>query len=197
MATAPKLKDVLQVKGGDLDGIRQALLVLANQEVLVGFPEDTTVREDMGIDGMTNAAIAYIHDNGAPEQNLPARPFMIPGIDAARDKLAEALGAGAKRVLRDKNAVAAIQTLHRVGIIAMTSIKKTINSGVPPPLAEMTLRERIRKGSKTGQKSAKKELESRAQGNAPSTEFAKPLVDSGALRNATNYVIRPRSARKP
>ena len=58
--------------------------------VLAGFPQDKDEpREDA--DGnpspITNAGIAYSMDKGMPEQNVPARPFMIPGIESVQDKI--------------------------------------------------------------------------------------------------------------
>lgn len=196
MAVLPNLKDVLKVKGGDLTQIKLALRHLAEKEVLVGFPEDTTKRDDMDITGMTNAALGYIHNTGMPEENIPQREFMESGIKDGKAKITEQLSGVAKRILRDRSLDVAVQGLHRVGVTAMLALKKKINEGVPPPLADRTLQERIRKGAKSGQKSAKKELERRAQGLAPSTEFAKPLIDSGALRNSISYVIRNRKDRK-
>lgn len=195
MAVLPNLKSIIKVKGIDLREIRKGMAALAASEILVGFPEDTTVREDMGIDGITNAALGYIHDNGQPERNIPARPFMVPGITEAQDKIADQLGALAKRIVRTKQSLIVEPGMHRVGITAMVALKKKINEGIPPPLAEATLRNRMRRGKNVG-KSAKFELERRAQGEAPSTEFAKPLIDTGALRNSINYVIRKRKDRK-
>jgi hypothetical protein len=82
--------------------------------------------------------------------------------------------------------------LHKVGLRVATSIKKKINEGVPPPLSEYTLRERARRG----RKGAKQELANRASGMAPSTQLAKPLIDTGELRNSITYVIRSRKDRK-
>ena len=183
-------KTGIKVRRESVESIHESLKALAAQEVLVGFPEDTTERKDG--DALTNAELAYIHDNGAPEANIPARPFMIPAITENSDKIATALGNAAKAILRDKGPLSVQQGLTRAGIVAVTAIKRKINEGIPPPLSDYTLRQRARKG----RKGAKKELELRAQGEAPSMEFAKPLVDSGQMRNAANFVIRPRRARK-
>lgn len=194
MASLPRLKDVVKVKGKDLKEVRAGLDHLASHEVLVGFPEDTTAREDLGVDGITNAALGYIHDNGQPEVNIPARPFMIPAITEVQAQIASQLGAVGRRILQSKQALVADQGLHRLGLMVVTAIKRKINEGIPPPLADLTLRRRAK--SEKGGKSAKFEMERRAQGLAPSTEYAKPLVHTGALRNSVNYVIRPRKDRK-
>lgn len=177
--------------------LQEAIEELVSHEVLVGFPEDTTDRDNDDTEarkaGLTNAALGYIHDNGMPEQNIPARPFMEPGILNNKDSIADAMVSNAKRVLRlGGGAKTANQGLHRVGTIAATGLKRTLNEGIPPPLAESTLRERARRG----RKGAKKELERRAAGEAPSTQFAKPLIDTAQMRNAISYVIRKRRRRK-
>lgn len=193
MATGLTIK-----KGADLNQLAQHLKQLAGIEVLVGFPEDKTEREvepDGKAQPVTNAALAYIHDNGAPEANIPARPFMSPAISDAKDKLANKLGQILQAVLAGSQSILVEQGLHQVGLIGKIAIQKKINEGIPPPLAESTLLNRISKGAKSGQKGAKEELKRRAKGLAPSTAFAKPLVDTGQLRNAADYAIRPKSQR--
>lgn len=180
---------------GSLNQIKAAIRALAFSEVLVGFPEDTTAREDLGVQGITNAALGYIHDNGAPEQNIPARPFMVPAMADAQEPVSEMLGQLAEKVVRTNNPLLIERGLHIVGMRAELAIKNKINEGIPPPLADRTLRERNRR-TKKGSKSAQKEMARRAQGLAPSTEFAKPLIDTGAMRNAVKYVIRARKERK-
>jgi hypothetical protein len=174
--------------------ISQDLLKLTDVEVLVGFPEDTTDRppsEDEPA-GITNASLAYIHDQGAPESHIPARPFMIPGMKACQEKVADKLGQLLKAVVNGKGVNVIAQGFTQVGIIASLSIKDTINNGIDPPLAIATLQARARRG----RKGAKEELKRREQGLPPSTAFAKPLVDTGELRNAVSYAIRSRKKRK-
>jgi hypothetical protein len=183
------------LKKDRLPELDRDLAALVAQEVLVGFPEDTTGRKDEDNSGITNAALGYIHNNGQPDKNIPARPFMEPGIAEAQDALASTLGSVAKRFLRDGNKASIDQGFHRLGLKAQYAMRRKINEGIPPPLSDATLRQRAgRKGK--GRKGAKLELELRAAGWTPSTDFAKPLIDTGQLRNAINYVVRPRKARK-
>lgn len=171
--------------------------LLAGTEVLVGFPEDTTDRDDGS--PLTNAARGYIHDNGAPEQNIPARPFMLPGMKDAEIEVTRRLARTAQSVLKNsqkdtpkKDIVE--KGLHRVGAAARDAIKAKISEGIPPPLADSTLQARARKyPSRKGEKA---ELLVRSWGVAPSTEFAKPLIDTGEMQNSVNYVIRSKTDRK-
>lgn len=181
-------------KGRAADELVKTLDQLASMEVLVGFPEETTERKEGDEpSGLTNAALGYIHDNGAPEANIPARPFMVPGIKRAGPKLAELAKRMGKQALNatTANVVAIEQGYHAMGLVAQAAIRATINEGVDPPLADATLRARAAKG----RKGAKQELVNRAAGLPASTSLAKPLVDTGQLRNAVNYVVRNRKKR--
>lgn len=181
---------------GGPDMLIKAIQSLASNEVLVGFPEASTDRkedpEDGGPKDLTNAALGYIHDNGAPEANIPARPFMLPGIENARSKLVRiAKTTGTKALDADNPQEVVDQGLHAMGLVAQASIRKVINDGIDPPLSDRTLRERARRG----REGAKEELSNRAKGLPPGKELAKPLIDTGQLRNAVNYVIRKRKTR--
>ena len=117
--------------------------------------------------------------------NIPARPFMTPGITKVRDKVKETLKSAAQGALQGKDPIVA---LNRVGLISQASIRNAINDGIPPPLADSTLRGRIR--NRTAIKGAKQELANRESGILPGMQDAKPLVATGQLRNSINYVIR-------
>lgn len=178
-----------------LESVMRSLNLLADVEVLVGFPEDTSMRDadpnDKSAHGITNAALAYIHDNGAPEQNIPARPFMLPAIAEVQDKVIAKLGEIARAVSAGRGPEVLERGFHQVGLIAKLTIQNKINEGIPPPLADATLQARARRG----RKGAAAELARRAKGEVPGTADAKPLIDTGQLRNAANYVIRSRKKR--
>jgi hypothetical protein len=180
----------------NLSEVLAAVTALAGSEVLVGFPEDSTDRDATPGDdpekrGITNAALGYIHDNGAPEANIPARPFMLPGMKDAEKQVEAYLGGAMKAAMRG-NVVAAEGQMQAAGMAAKLAIQRKINEGIPPPLSERTLRARARKG----RKGAILELERREKGYDPLTVLAKPLIDTGQMRNAVNYVIRARKKRR-
>lgn len=180
---------ILRADRGSLDALLESMKTLTGKEILVGFPDETAERTDpdSGLKiALTNATIAYIQDRGAPEVNLPARPFMLPGITNAVPGVLTALDKAAKAVVRGASEAQVLGYFHQAGLAAQVAVRKKINEGIPPPLADATLQERARRG----RKGAKKELLRRAQGIAPSTDFAKPLIDTGQLRNAVTYVIR-------
>lgn len=179
----------LRVKrnGPDLPTIAKRLKQLADLQVLVGVPSDESARDDES--GLTNAALAYIHDQGMPEQGIPQREFMRPGIDSIQPEITRRLKQMAKAAVTDEGDSMANQATA-LGLRAKLAIQNKINEGIPPPLAAATLRMRAAKG----RKGAKAELEARRQGEAPSVANAKPLIDSGQLRNSINYVLRSRNS---
>lgn len=174
---------------------------LVSQVVLVGIPEvDDARREDdesgkvkisKGIVSggsetqINNATLGYIHEHGSPANNIPARPFLVPGVQSAQTKIESRLKKAANAAL-DGNFGNVDNELNGAGMVARDSVKTKINSGDFVPLAESTLKARARRG----RKGAEEELANRLAGGNPSNDSAKPLIDTGQLRNSINYVIR-------
>lgn len=163
------MKPGLTITKDNLKKVAASIDALAGQRVMVGVPDINAGRKAPPI---SNAAIAYIQDNGAPEANIPPRPFMEPGIIEARDdierRLRQAADAGLEgdRTKLDRG-------LHAAGLTAASSIKRKITDGPFQPLSERTLAAR------------------RARG----VTRTKPLIDTGQLRAAISYVIRKVSGR--
>ncbi len=174
------------IKTDRLKEVLQSINGLVQKEVLVGIPDSTAGRKDDG-EPLSNAEIGYIQETGSPANNLPARPFLVPGVAAAQPKTLPQLQKGVEAAL-DGDLEAVQRRLSSAGMVAQNSVRARINSGISPALSEATLRERARRG----RKGAKEELERRAAGEKPGTDLAKPLVDTGQLRNAITYVIRKR-----
>ena len=168
-----------------LPGLKKRIASLEKQELLVGVPSDKAAREG---EGLNNATLAYIHDNGSPAANIPARPFMLPGIEAVRREIAKYFGISAKLSIVSGSDIQGM--LHKVGMIAQASIRNKINEGIQPPLKEGTLKGRIRK--RIAIKGAKAELKHRKSGGEATLTNAKPLIATGQLRNSINYAIRKR-----
>lgn len=170
-----------------LPNVLKGVSKLSLNATFVGVPSDKTTRndEDQPKGPMTNAALAFIHDNGSEAAHIPARPFMRPGISRAQKYIVQALRLGAMDALHGKDPV---RSLNLAGMKAQAEIRGVINDGIAPPLADSTLLQRIR--NKTSVKGAKLELAARARGERPSLDNAKPLIATAQLRNAINYVIR-------
>lgn len=145
---------------------------LTHREILVGIPQGSPPRRpEPGETGepLDNATIGYIMETGSAVANIPARPFLVPGVRAAQDRAAARLAKAAKAALEvDQQRVQV--NLDAAGLIAQSSVKAYITDGPHLPLAPATLRRRkTRKPPRMGER---------------------PLVDTGQLRRSITYVIR-------
>lgn len=153
-----------------MPGLHKALKVLGERRVLVGVPSKTAGRKEDDEGNplpITNAALGYIHENGVPELNIPARPFLVPGV-ASASKVIQSRLKQAGRYTLDGKPDAADKALIATGIVAAQAVQKKITDGPFVPLAPRTLAQRKAKG-RTGEK---------------------PLIDTGQLRRAITYVVR-------
>lgn len=177
---------------------RANLAALTEKEILVGVPAEKSPRTPLPgeKEEMNNATIAYIQDNGSPAANIPARPFMQPGITRAQSTITAFMRQGAHDVL-DKGKDAGDTALNRAGLAAQNSIRRVIGEGIPPPLAPSTVANRFRqRKTKTRRKGEVEYLRLIGEGStAEDAQFAtgiKPLLNTGQLRNSITYVLRKR-----
>lgn len=164
-----KIKGI-DVKVDRLAEFNSAVKELTKNACYVGYPEETTGREPTPDDPVpiTNAGLAFIQDNGAPEANIPPRPFMHPGINDAKDPIEKRLKTTALQAL-DGDVFGVKKGLMAVGLTAQASIRAKITDGPFIPLKPATLAARRRKGFMG----------------------VSPLIVTGQLRRAVNFVIRP------
>ena len=173
----------LTIKTDKMDALMKGLKALKSKDVLVGVPADKTTRSDDT--AMNNATIAYINDQGSPIHNIPARPFMRPGIKSVQDKITARFKRAALAAL-DGRRSGVEEELMAAGLVAQNGIKDIITAGNFEPLALSTVRARAKRGSA----GALAEIQSRDAGNAPNSENTRPLIDTGQLRNSISFVIR-------
>ena len=186
-----KMRQDFMITADRTNDLLKDLLELTKKVVLVGVPEASgradVRKEERATKGqaMGNASLAYIHDNGSPLANIPARPFMKPGIAKVQEQINKELALVAKESL-DKKEDRVDQHLHRAGLIASASIKNIINEGAGfTPLKRGTLlgRLRRRKAAKKWDKEKREEI----------MESMHPLIDTGQLRNSISYVIEKKT----
>lgn len=142
----------------------KALRYLDEMRVLVGVPSSKAGRRDGPIN---SAAIGFIQENGAPERNLPARPFLIPGVKSIEKVVIPRFKDAGNAVLSADPARAEKQ-FNAIGLIGQNAVRKKITDGPFAALSPRTLSARRSRG-RTGEK---------------------PLIDTGQLRQAISYVIR-------
>lgn len=180
------MKSGVSVTRDEVRSLRRALAALGNFAVMVGVPSDSEQPHEgagVGTDArsgtaMDNATLAYIHEVGSPAANIPARPFLVPGVASAqaaiqgrlRDAGEAALGGDLPRVMKN---------LHAAGLTAQSAVRNRIRSKIPPPLAASTIARRRRRTS--GGKYKRK---------AVVAADVTPLIDTGQLLNSISYVIR-------
>lgn len=155
----------------DVPILLAAIEGLTRQRVLVGIPGNTPARTDVGV-GISNAVLGYINEFGSPAANIPARPWLMPGIQQAMPAITARLRAGAVAALKlPSDGEIGTKTLMAVGLTAQNVIRAYVNTGIPPALAAATISAR------------------RNRKVAPRTG-TKPLIDTGQFRNSISYVIR-------
>lgn len=158
------MKTSIRVTRDEVKNVITNIEAMTGKRVLIGIPDANAGRKD---GPMTNAALGYIHENGSPARNIPARPFLIPGVEEAAPKAIEAMKKFAAQGLTDPAAVD--KGLNAAGLIAQASVKNRIRNSVGfAPLSEATLAERKRTGKKG----------------------TKPLIRTGQLMNSLTYVVR-------
>lgn len=186
------MRDGVRLVRDRVPAFREALRVLTSQEVMVGVPGETNFKGRKAGEP-SNAALAYVHDQGAPESNIPARPFMTPGIADARPKIVDRLKSAGVAAL-DGNSAGVTSQLHAAGLAAVASIRAVIRAGIAPPLAASTVKRRIaRRKSASWRAQRRAEVAANvAAGNAPGKGLFTPLIDTGALLSAITHVLRKR-----
>lgn len=149
------------------DDVRKLLSnieAMTQKRVLIGIPGELAARPG---EPVSNAALGYIHEFGSPAANIPARPFLNPGIQDALPEIIPELAISARRALKTPGAYEI--GLERAGIRATTAVKKRIRSQEGfVPLAERTLKAREKAGFKG----------------------TKALIRTGQLLNSITHVIR-------
>lgn len=180
------MKSGLTIRSDNAAAILESLKAIAAKDVLVGIPEAKSERDDVPFG---NAGIGYINENGSPAQNIPARPHLVPGVRSVQDQTVPQLRAAAQAAMSGNTAAAEL-ALNRAGTLAANGVKRYMTITGFTPLADSTVAARARRG----RKGAIAEMASRAAGNAPSNENARPLIDTGQYRRDITHVVRDKNA---
>lgn len=171
-----------------------SIQALASSQLLVGIPADKAARPapEEG-EPINNAQIGYLMEFGMPERNVPARPHLVPGIRAVQaSSTIPGLQKAAQASLEGRGE-AAQKYLAAVGQKAADSVRNTIRNRVPPPLAESTILNRLRRKAAYKNASPKRKATLRAAALKPggiALAGDTPLLDTGQLYRAYTYIIR-------
>ena len=171
----------------------KAIAALAENRVYAGVPATTAGRKEDEGGPVNNAELMYIHENGAPEVGIPARPVVHPAIAKARASIVATLHATGKSALSGRTE-AVFKGLTAVGLIAQDAMRDRITTGPFVPLSPKTVAARARKRGTKRRKGEQQYLNLIAGGATPAEAQTaagiKPLIDTGQLRRALTYVIR-------
>lgn len=166
--------------------LRRAMTLLTRQDVLVGIPAEKAARKGDG-DGEPagNALIGYVQEHGSPARNIPARPFLVPGITSVQDQVAGLMADAARAALRGDPA-GVVATQNRIGLMAVNAVGAQFVDNDWPALAPQTLAGRWREENRdqVGKKQKKDRVRQPKKTN--------PLLFTTALRGSIAYVVRGR-----
>jgi hypothetical protein len=164
-----------------LAALKNAMKSFDSSSVVVGIPDksEKNKRDDTV---KTNSEIAFTNEFGEPSENIPARPFLIPGTKNAMEKNGRILIKAVKDVLKLQSDPDQIveNGFDAVGLASQRAVQDVIDDGIDPPLAPYTLAERARQrvGRPMGRMSTKAGL------------FGdKPLLFTGNLKQSITYLV--------
>lgn len=154
------------------EALKAALKRMKRTAVYVGIPADSEQDKRPDKAPITNARLGYIHEFGSPAANIPARPFLRPGVQKAERNLRKTMKRAASAVLAEDEA-GFQREMETVALKAETAVKDYMTSGEFAPLAPSTIKRRESKIKKIGSEDM----------------TIKPLIDTGNLRNAISGLV--------
>lgn len=132
--------------------------------------------------GLTMPQLGAVHEFGAPEANIPARPHLSPAFDANREKYVEQLARLLEQWYAGKLSIQ--QALGLLGSVMASDVRALIveGPGISPPNAPATIARKMGLGYKAFQRNRRGK---RVQGPVQ----LRTLVDTGRMVNALTYAV--------
>ena len=140
-------------------------------EVVVGITEETNQGRE---NGMTNASLLYLHEQGVPSHNIPPRPVLRPAIaqQEVREKIEVLMLDAAHAALAEGNREKAADCFEKAGMLGRDACKNYITDGGNlAPNAPSTYARKMAKGKNGKGKPV-------------------PLVDTASMLNSITYAVR-------
>lgn len=135
----------------NVDKTVAAMTKLIGKQVLVGIPETKASRKDEP--EMNNATLGYIHEFGSPASNIPARPFLLPGMKKSRTAAIYQLKIAARAAL-DGDMQKMDAALGAAGTVCSNAVRNEFYHNNWPALQPSTVLNRNRsRGTKSHRKS--------------------------------------------
>jgi len=165
-----------KTKGVPPQQILAAVNALSEIHLYVGIPEKNAENGK----AMNNVQLAYLHSQGSPVNNMPARPFIEPAIEQEKvlEKITDCFGQAFEAALTGDLGLAK-NCIEKAGIYGSNAVKEYMGSGALAPNAPITV-----SGGWMRNKVSGKPFKVTGKGSTA------PLIDTGSLRSAVTYVIK-------
>ena len=171
------IKTVVSVKRTAGTPLNDSLKELKKTSIYVGIHRGSD-GDDRSDGGPPNSDLGWIHEKGSPAAGIPPRPFLEPGVESVKDKLADRMGQVITAALKG-NEAAMDAYLETAAIEAESAVKGYMHDGKFAPLSPNTIRSRNRsRGTKD-----------KRPGEAEGTASVQPLINTGALRDAIMAMV--------
>ena len=131
-----------------VEEVLKAVRTLTKNEVLVGIPAENAERQDAPgakPSPINNAQLGWIMETGSPIKNIPARPFLVPGVQGAMPALLPKLKKAGELALDFKSVGDVTQQLVAVGLAAAAAVQLKITDGPFVPIKDATKAARLRR----------------------------------------------------
>ena len=174
-----------------LPDLLKAIRALTKSQVLVGVPDENAERRPVEGEAnpANNALIGYVQEFGDPAKNIPARPFLIPGVESVKDQIAAQMKKAGQDALSG-NLKAIRQRMAKVGNDTAAAVVDKLETGPYAPLSLATIKARARRGRKNAKQYLKLMNEGVPVDVLDEVGLAQPLHDTGQLARSITYVIR-------
>ncbi len=119
------------------DCLLNRIKALSQKEICVGVIAKTAPRNDQKAH-LNNAQIAAVHEFGAPNKGIPARPFLRPTLTRNKQAYTDGLATQMRKAVRQQQS--AEQAYQVVGLKAASDVQHEIRHGTHTPLKAATIK---------------------------------------------------------
>lgn len=129
----------------------KALKEAARTAMYVGIASGSKGDKRSDESGISNSQLGFVHEFGSPAANIPARPFLVPGVKSVMGDV-KAQMADATRALLKKDGDGFQSTLERCALSTADAVREYVmqNQASFVPLSGKTLKSREKKIAKVG-----------------------------------------------
>ncbi|UUM20876.1 hypothetical protein [Mycoavidus sp. SF9855] len=143
-----------------LDRLLDRIKALGQHEIFVGVISSTAHR-DSEKTSLNNAQIAAVHEYGAPNKGIPARPFLRTTLIKNKQAYTDGLATQMRKAVRQHQSPE--QAYQVVGLKAASDVQHEIRHGAHTPLKAATIKRK---------------------------KSSQPLIDIGQLHQSITYIVR-------